>query len=196
MLLVNEETKEVVPFPQVLNSDRLLEDIKTINDSARSKLWTITQFSLAVMRNYDFANAPKGLGPFDLLRVIDGYNGHRLGFAEQARYKWRVVMVAGMWFQDLFNYDFRRTEMCIIPYGTQVGEVSFCAYNTGVGWRQIVEKIYQTASTSDWFQTKGRHKIYAAGRSVPLMQLKTAGAKAAAPVTKPEGACASSACGG
>ena len=23
-----------------------------------------------------------------------------------------------MWFQDLFNYDFRRTEMCIIPYGT------------------------------------------------------------------------------
>ena len=199
MLLVNEETKEVVPFPQVLNSDRLLEDIKTINDSARSKAWTITQFALAVMRNYDFAKAPKGLGPFDMLRVIDGYNGNRLGFAEQARYKWRVVMVAGMWFQDLFNYDFRRTEMCIIPYGTQVGEVSFCAYNTGIGWRQVVEKLYQTASTSDWFQTKGRHKIYAAGRSVPLTQLKTASAKAAtpapAPVTKPEGACATSACG-
>jgi len=199
MLLVNEETKEVVPFPQVLNSDRLLEDIKTINDSARSKVWTVTQFALAVMRNYDFANAPKGLGPFDLLRVIDGYNGHRLGFAEQARYKWRVVMVAGMWFQDLFNYDFRRTEMCIIPYGTQVGEVSFCAYNTGVGWRQIVEKLYQTASTSDWFQTKGRHKIYAAGRAVPLAQLKTAAAKSGPPasplVAKPADSCASSACG-
>jgi uncharacterized radical SAM superfamily Fe-S cluster-containing enzyme len=41
-----------------------------------------------------------------------------------------------MWFQDLFNYDFRRTEMCVIPYGTQEGEISFCAYNTGVGWRQ------------------------------------------------------------
>ena len=41
-----------------------------------------------------------------------------------------------MWFQDLFNYDFRRTEMCIIPYGTQEGEISFCAYNTGIGWRQ------------------------------------------------------------
>ncbi|MBA2501599.1 MAG: hypothetical protein H0V27_01850, partial [Pyrinomonadaceae bacterium] len=46
-----------------------------------------------------------------------------------------MLCVEGMWFQDLFNYDFRRTEMCVIPYGTQEGEISFCAYNTGVGWR-------------------------------------------------------------
>ena len=51
---------------------------------------------------------------------------------------WRVLCVEGMWLQDLFNYDFRRTEMCVIPYGTQEGEISFCAYNTGVGWRQII----------------------------------------------------------
>ena len=38
---------------------------------------------------------------------------------------WRVLCVEGMWFQDLFNYDFRRTEMCVIPYGTQEGEISF-----------------------------------------------------------------------
>jgi hypothetical protein len=73
-----------------------------------------------------------------------------------------------MWFQDLFNYDFRRTEMCIIPYGTQVGEVSFCAYNTGIGWRQIVEKMFSTHSTAQWFKEKGRHPIYAAGKNVPL----------------------------
>jgi len=77
-------------------------------------------------------------------------------------------MVAGMWFQDLFNYDFRRTEMCIIPYATQVGEVSFCAYNTGVGWRQIVEKMFSTHSTAQWFKEKGRHPIFAAGKHVPL----------------------------
>ena len=55
------------------------------------------------------------------------------------------MFVAGMWFQDLWTYDFRRTEMCIIPYATQMGEISFCAYNTGVGWRQIVEKMHQNA---------------------------------------------------
>src|SRR5437867_11635243 len=58
--------------------------------------------------------------------------------------------------------------MCIIPYATQLGEVSFCAYNTGVGWRQIVEKMFSTHSTSQWFKEKGRHPIFAAGKHVPL----------------------------
>ena len=58
-----------------------------------------------------------------------------------------------MWFQDLWNYDFRRTEMCIIPYATQMGEISFCAYNTGVGWRQIVEKMYQNATVAEWYKS-------------------------------------------
>jgi len=41
--------------------------------------------------------------------------------------RWNFLFIAGMWFQDLFNYDFRRTERCIIPYATQEGEISFCA---------------------------------------------------------------------
>jgi hypothetical protein len=105
-----------------------------------------------------------------MIKVIDGHNGAKLGLAEKARYDWRIMMVAGMWFQDLFNYDFRRTEMCIIPYATQVGEVSFCAYNTGVGWRQIVEKMFSTHSTAQWFKEKGRHPIFAAGKHVPLQE--------------------------
>ena len=73
-----------------------------------------------------------------------------------------------MWFQDLFNYDFRRTEMCIIPYGTQQGEISFCAYNTGVGWRQIIEKMHMTAKLTKWYEEHGRHEIFAGGHNVPL----------------------------
>jgi uncharacterized radical SAM superfamily Fe-S cluster-containing enzyme len=73
-----------------------------------------------------------------------------------------------MWFQDLWTYDFRRTEMCVIPYGTQEGEISFCAYNTGVGWRQIVENMHRVASTRDWFKEKGRHPIYAGNRPIAL----------------------------
>jgi hypothetical protein len=75
-----------------------------------------------------------------------------------------------MWFQDLWNYDFRRTEMCVIPYGTQEGEISFCAYNTGVGWRNIIEEMRQVATTRDWFAEKGRHQIYAGDRPVEMPQ--------------------------
>ena len=73
-----------------------------------------------------------------------------------------------MWFQDLWNYDFRRTEMCVIPYGTQEGEISFCAYNTGVGWRNIIEQMRMVATTKDWFDERGRHQIYAGNRPVAL----------------------------
>ncbi|MFQ5670513.1 MAG: radical SAM protein [Acidobacteriota bacterium] len=171
MLLVNERTKEWVPIPKVLNVDRLMEDVKKINDSGRGKKASTVQFALAMLRNFRWRLAPAGLSFWDLFRAIDGHLGRKMDVAEKFRYEWRIIMVAGMWFQDLFNYDFRRTEMCIIPYGTQVGEVSFCAYNTGVGWRQIVEELFQTATTVEWFKSKGRHPIYAGGKSVALPAL-------------------------
>ena len=43
---------------------------------------------------------------------------------KRRRDRWNFLFIAGMWFQDLFNYDFRRTEQCIIPYATQEGEIS------------------------------------------------------------------------
>ena len=102
---------------------------------------------------------------------MDGHTGGKLGLAKEKRYDWRVFFIGGMWFQDLFNYHFRRTEMCIIPYATQMGEISFCAYNTGVGWRKIIEEMFQTASLADWYKTQGRHEVFARGRSVPLPTL-------------------------
>jgi hypothetical protein len=73
-----------------------------------------------------------------------------------------------MWFQDLFNYDFRRTERCIIPYATQEGEISFCAYNTGIGWRNIIEKMHMTATLTKWYDEHGRHEIFAGNKHVSL----------------------------
>src|SRR5437773_9975220 len=51
--------------------------------------------------------------------------------------------------------------MCIIPYATQMGEISFCADNTGVGWRQIVENMYQNAKVADWYKEHGKHPVNA-----------------------------------
>ena len=82
--------------------------------------------------------------------------------------RWNFLFIAGMWFQDLFNYDFRRTEMCIIPYATQQGEISFCAYNTGIGWRNIIEKMHMTATLTKWYDEHGRHEIFAGNKTVPL----------------------------
>ncbi|MBV8437955.1 MAG: radical SAM protein, partial [Silvibacterium sp.] len=82
--------------------------------------------------------------------------------------RWNFLFIAGMWFQDLFNYDFRRTEQCIIPYATQEGEISFCAYNTGIGWRNIIEKMHMTATLTKWYDEHGRHEIFAGGKKVGM----------------------------
>ena len=171
MLLVEESTRRAVTVPSILDVDRLLSDIKGITDSGRKKAWTALQVGLSVMRNLRPAGIPKGLTPWKVAKIMDGHTGGKLGFAETNRYPWRVFFIGGMWFQDLFNYDFRRTEMCIIPYATQMGEISFCAYNTGVGWRKIIEEMFQTASLAEWYKTRGRHDVYARGRSVPLPAL-------------------------
>jgi hypothetical protein len=58
--------------------------------------------------------------------------------------------------------------MCIIPYATQQGEISFCAYNTGIGWRNIIEKMHMTATLTKWYEEHGRHEIFAGNKAVPL----------------------------
>jgi hypothetical protein len=85
--------------------------------------------------------------------------------------RWNFLFIAGMWFQDLFNYDFRRTEQCIIPYATQEGEISFCAYNTGIGWRNIIEKMHMTATLTKWYEEHGRHEIFAGGKKVGMTEV-------------------------
>jgi hypothetical protein len=58
--------------------------------------------------------------------------------------------------------------MCIIPYATQQGEISFCAYNTGIGWRKIIENMYKNATVAQWYKEHGKHDIFAKGKKVDL----------------------------
>jgi uncharacterized radical SAM superfamily Fe-S cluster-containing enzyme len=180
-LMVDKKTKEAAPVTAFLNVDRLAKDVMKINDAARGKFLSILGMALAVARNYDPFKATTHFHLWSLLMKFDkgfGVSGRDYGkvTAERTREdiekrrndRWNVLFIAGMWFQDLFNYDFRRTEMCIIPYATQQGEISFCAYNTGIGWRQIVEKMHMTATLAKWYEERGRHEIFAGGRKVAL----------------------------
>jgi uncharacterized radical SAM superfamily Fe-S cluster-containing enzyme len=172
-LLVHKRTKQMVPLAQLLDVDGLLSDIREITDAAQPRPVTMAELAVALCRRYRPGSAPRGFGLTTLLRQFlsqTGSRGNEIGAyeADASQFEWRILFVAGMWFQDLFNYDFRRTEMCIIPYGTQEGEISFCAYNTGVGWRQIVEKMHASATTADWYKTRGRHAVYAKNQKLPL----------------------------
>ncbi len=185
-LMINKETKEWAPVPEFLNVPGLVKDIQKITDAGRGKKFSNFMLAMGILKNYKPFKAPKSLALMDLIKKFD--KSFALSGEKKTREKygasdpnrtledalkrrsdpWNLLFIAGMWFQDLFNYDFRRTEMCIIPYATQLGEISFCAYNTGIGWRKIIENMYKNASVAEWYKTHGKHAIYAKGKSVEL----------------------------
>jgi 7,8-dihydro-6-hydroxymethylpterin dimethyltransferase len=173
--MVSKRTKEWAPVPAFINVDRFLADARVITDAARGPFLTKLQTALSLLRNYSPMRTPRGFGLIDLVRKYDKQSGGQFGGVgckdpdDRKSDEWLIMFVAGMWFQDLWTYDFRRTEMCIIPYATQMGEISFCAYNTGVGWRQIVENMYKSATVAEWYREHGKHAVYANPRKpLPL----------------------------
>ncbi|MBV8820531.1 MAG: radical SAM protein, partial [Acidobacteriaceae bacterium] len=189
-VMCDKETREHVPVTAFLHADQLAKDIARINDAARRSRWiNILGVSLALLRNYDPMKSPTHFKIADLIakfdkcfgmskKAQDGGYGKVTGdrtmndIVKRRNDRWNFLFVAGMWFQDLFNYDFRRTEQCIIPYATQEGEISFCAYNTGVGWRNIIEKMHMTATLTKWYEDHGRHEIFAGGKKVGLATIQ------------------------
>jgi uncharacterized radical SAM superfamily Fe-S cluster-containing enzyme len=180
-LMIDKETKEAAPVTAFLKMDQVAKDLAKVNDAARGKFLSAVGFFLALVRNYDPFQSPTHFRIVDMMKKMDktfGVSGKNYGkvsgdrtiedIKKRRQDRWNFLFIAGMWFQDLFNYDFRRTEQCIIPYATQEGEISFCAYNTGIGWRQIVEKIHMTATLTKWYEEHGRHEIFTAGKKVEM----------------------------
>src|SRR6201981_1996084 len=180
-VMIDKETKETVPVTAFLKGDQLAKDIAKVNDAGRGKFLSGVGMALCLMKNYDPFRWPPHFKLCDLLQKFDknynvtGRNYGKVGpertiddVMKRRRDRWNFLFIAGMWFQALFNYDFRRTEQCIIPYATQEGEISFCAYNTGVGWRNIIEKMHMTATLTKWYEEHGRHEIFAGGKKVKL----------------------------
>src|SRR5579871_1538435 len=146
-VMIDKETKEAVPVTAFLKAEQLAKDVAAVTDAGRGRTWSNLGMALALMRNYDSFNAPTHFKLSDLLKKFDKTFGATKS-AEAGKYgkvegdrtpediakrrsdRWNFLFIAGMWFQDLFINDSRSTEMCIIPYATQQGEISFCAYNT------------------------------------------------------------------
>ncbi|HEV2859929.1 MAG TPA: radical SAM protein [Pyrinomonadaceae bacterium] len=179
LMVVNRKTGEFKSLFEFFDYEQFMKDVYVITDTARGRKLTMAQLAMAIMRNFSPERAPEGFPVSQIINLFkpssansnsDRNDRMKAQSADDPSDVWRVLCVEGMWFQDLFNYDFRRTEMCVIPYGTQEGEISFCAYNTGVGWRQIIEEMHKTASLSEWYKEHGRHAVYAKGKPVPGIQ--------------------------
>src|SRR5262249_13113024 len=144
-VMVDKKTKGVRPVSGFLKIPGLIKDMRKITDAARGKKLSKAKKALAQLKKHNTLRLPPHCKLIHLLPQFEktyALSGKDYGKStpdrtiddviKRRKDRWNFLFIAGMWFQDLFNYDFRRTEMCIIPYGTQEGEISFCAYNTGI----------------------------------------------------------------
>jgi hypothetical protein len=179
-LLVNQRTKQTVPLSSFVNTDRLLRDVVGIAEEGGDSRFMKARLTLSVARNFDARKAPAGLTLADLWPMLERleirYKSDACNWSEEDNCdpEWRLLIVAGMWFQDLFGYDLSADRMDATPVATVEGEIAFSAYNAA-GWREIVEHLHQTAPLAEWHQRHGRHQIYAHGKLIPLAPTAEAG---------------------
>jgi len=172
-LLVNRVTRQALPLSSFLNVDQILADIVRVTDNNRGSVLTKAQLILSVLRSFDSHRAPKGFSAFDLEQLFGSFYPRLRSdiqdweIGDNTDPEWRILNVAGFWFQDLFNYDFDAIRMDATPVATPEGEISFSAYNAA-GWRKIVEHLHKTATLPEWHRTHGRHEIFANGALVNI----------------------------
>jgi len=173
-LLVNRKTKQFLPVSSFFNVERFMSDLVAITDGGRGETLTKAQLILSVLRNYHNEKAPAGLSPAHLAGLFKStvlrFRSDIPDWSDQSYAEigeWRLLVVTGIWFQDLYVADLSALRMCTTPVVTQEGEISFCAYN-GAGWRQVVEHLHKTATLREWHKEHERHKIYANGALVKI----------------------------
>jgi 7,8-dihydro-6-hydroxymethylpterin dimethyltransferase len=179
-VLINAQTKEIVPVAKFFDVEQFVRDIVEIADSGRRPAIMKSMVHLSLIRNFDSNSAPPDFGIAQLRELLadcvyrvagSGPDWSKQAYAYNG--VWKLVMVSPMSFQDLYNYDLATISTSTTPMATQEGEIGFCAYNGG-RWRKIVEHLHQTASLPEWNRMHGRHPIYAKGKEVSLGAGKSA----------------------
>ena len=78
------------------------------------------------------------------LNTIQGMTNKKLGRdGMDGTFTYRTLLVAGMHFQDSYNYDIERVKRCVIHYAAPNGRIyPFCAYNSGPVYREKIEREF------------------------------------------------------
>jgi 7,8-dihydro-6-hydroxymethylpterin dimethyltransferase len=139
-----------------------------------------------IRKHYNSANAPKGLNFRRLLGVLDGYKDKDVAHNPNHHTKnaYPTLFVAGMHFQDPYNYDIERVKRCIIHYSARDGRIyPFCTYNSGPYYRERVEEsisvslgMYKNQADLGMFPsqvTEGEAQAQRSGSSSSLPSLPT-----------------------
>jgi 7,8-dihydro-6-hydroxymethylpterin dimethyltransferase len=149
---VDEKSRKAVPITQFVDVPNMLQDMEELSRSAgkaRFKLYSKMQAWNKLQKHFKPNLAPPGLTFTKFLQTLQGMTNKKLGRdGKDGTFTYRTLLVAGMHFQDAYNYDIERVKRCVIHYATPDGKLyPFCTYNSGPCYREKIERQFSRPLT-------------------------------------------------
>jgi 7,8-dihydro-6-hydroxymethylpterin dimethyltransferase len=146
-MFVDEKSRKAVPVTQFVDIPAMVQDIE---EMSRKKFTGIMKYYngakgwMELKKHFKADRAPEGLTFERFLNTIQGMTNKKLGRdGMDGTFTYRTLLVAGMHFQDNYNYDIERLKRCVIHYAAPDGKLyPFCAYNSGPTYREKIEKEF------------------------------------------------------
>jgi len=146
-LYVDPVSKKAVPITRFFDVGAMLQDIDRLArkaEGARVKLFSKVSAWNSLRRHFKPEFAPPGLTFERFLNTLQGMTDHSQGRGKgDGTFTYKTLLVAGMHFMDVYNYDINRVKRCVIHYTAPNGLVyPFCTYNSGPCFREKIERQY------------------------------------------------------
>jgi uncharacterized radical SAM superfamily Fe-S cluster-containing enzyme len=146
-LYVDPVSKKAVPITRFFDVGAMLQDIDRLSrkaEGARIKLFSKVSAWNSLRKHFKPQFAPPGLTFERFLNTLQGMTDHSKGRGKHdGTFTYKTLLVAGMHFMDVYNYDINRVKRCVIHYTAPNGLVyPFCTYNSGPCFREKIEKQY------------------------------------------------------
>jgi len=144
---VDERSKQAVPITRFVDVPNMLQDMEELSRSAgkaRFKFYSKMKAWNTLQKHFKAEFAPPGLTFTKFLQTLQGMTNKKLGRdGKDGTFTYRTLLVAGMHFQDSYNYDIERVKRCVIHYATPDGKLyPFCTYNSGPCYREKIERQF------------------------------------------------------
>lgn len=141
-----DEDKNAVPITRFIDIGPMLKEMDMLSRNSLksfSKFLTEIKALNALRKYYHPDKAPKGLTFEKFLLSLQGMVDKKVGRGELGIKTYKALLVAGMHFMDAYDYDIERVKRCVIHYAAPNGLLyPFCAYNSGIVFREKIEKKY------------------------------------------------------
>ena len=147
-LFINRKTRSVTPITRFIDIEGFLTQTNELakkTEKSFFKSLSAAKIWYNLRKYFIKENAPDDMTFDDYIKILEGLIDKGKGRGEKGSDKlpWNMLLVAGMHFQDSYNYDVNRVKRCVIHYSAPDGKLyPFCTYNSGPEYRFEVEKEF------------------------------------------------------